>query len=156
MSSRRPLNVSLFPFLSVLLCAIGVVIVIMSGQTLVALSSSHDQVVRIVGDAQGRTPVYVECRADEVELHPFFGVVATEALAQEGSPFLALLETLHRHARERYLVLLVRPDGIETFEQCLDLAQLRDLSVGKDALLQGGRLIFEDGALAKRLPGRRR
>lgn len=145
---RRATGVTLFPFLNVLVCAMGVVIVIMAGQTLISLESGHDQVVRIVGDAKGRTPSYVECRSHEVQLHPDGPVVSAEALALGDSLFHDLLSELDRYSREKYLVLLVRPDGIDTFEKCLSAAEARGLSLGKDALLPGGRLIFrEDGPM---------
>ena len=60
---------SLFPFLSVLACAIGVLIVIIGGQNLIALGSS-DQIIEVTGTLKGKTPVYVECDRDGIVIHP--------------------------------------------------------------------------------------
>ncbi|HUU43715.1 MAG TPA: hypothetical protein VMX57_08040 [Planctomycetota bacterium] len=134
-------SISLFPFLSVLACSIGALIIIISTQNLIAIGSS-DQVIDISGAATDKQPVYVECDAEGVLIHPEGTRVPKTDLEKPDSPLGKLLGELAADKDRRYLVLLVRPSGIESFQKCLKLAQDLKIDVGKDALLSGGQVIF--------------
>ena len=134
-------SVSLFPFLSVLACSIGALIIIISTQNLIAIGSS-DQVIETTGGHTDKEPVYVECEAEGVLIHPAGTRVLKADLDKDDSPVGKLLDELAADRDRRYLVLLVRPSGIESFQKCLKLAQDLKIDVGKDALLSGGQVIF--------------
>jgi len=68
------------------------------------------------------------------------------------NPFARLLTELKASDGKRYLVLLIRPNGIDAFENCEAIAGARKLAIGKDALLGGGRLVFADARQARVVP----
>ncbi|MFN4261146.1 MAG: hypothetical protein ACK4RK_17800 [Gemmataceae bacterium] len=145
--AKKTLSISLFPFLSVLVCAMGVMIIIITGQNLLALGQTADQLMEIAGSEQEKQPVYVECDSDGILIHPERTAVPLTALKGDGpTAFHRLLDTLKASAGKRYLVLLIRPDGIDAFERCFAMAEDHDIQVGKDVLYSGGRLILtQDG-----------
>ncbi len=135
-------TISLFPFLSVLTCAIGVLIVIISGQNLLAFGDS-DQLIEIGSQAeQEEQPIYVECDGDGIIIHPEQTRVPIASLYESSKGMKQLLGQLQAGPGKKYLVLLVRPSGIDSYERCLRIAKQKDIKVGKDALLSGGDVIF--------------
>ena len=140
---REGAGISLLPILSIQKCTMGVLVVIICAQNVVSLGKTADQYLEVVGGAQDRAAVYVECQDKEVLLHPDKKAVTLEALKGPGpSAFHQLLDELQAQADKKYLVLLIRPDGLPTYEQCIRMAVGRRLSVGKDALLSGGNVIL--------------
>ena len=94
-------------------------------------------------DLDAKEPVFVECHAGGVNIFPRSGepvTVVREALEDAGSPLGLLLGSLEADRGRRYLVLLVRPSGIESFNVCRNLAYRRGLEVGKDAVFEKGEL----------------
>jgi hypothetical protein len=111
------------------------------------------QYLEIAGPAQGRTVVYVECQEQGILIHPEKTQVALKEL--QGGANTAFHQLLNELAKAKlanakdtkYLVLLVRPEGITTYERCFQMA-FRDrlLDVGKDAIPSGGDLVLtKDG-----------
>ena len=136
---------SLFPFLSVLTCAIGVLIVIISGQNLIAIGTA-DQIIELSDETRGRQPRFVECTREGIVIHPEGRrVPLAEVNLDDDSVFGKLVEDLKTNRRERYLVLLIRTDGIESFDRCRYLAMKSKIDMGKDAIPGWGRLIFTAG-----------
>lgn len=116
-AERMP-TVSLFPFFSVLLCAMGVMLVVVCGQVLASLGGSLEQVIDIPGSVE-LDSVWVECRKEEVVIYELPGAqrVPSEELERLHSRFQQLLDRLEaRPGQQGHLVLLVRPDGIGTFD----------------------------------------
>ena|SRR5581483_456694 len=145
---RSDATFSLFPFLSVLVCAMGVMIVIITGQNLVAMGGTQDQYMEIAGSVEGKEAVYVECQENGVLIHPDRIEVSLETLKGPGpSSFHQLLDRLEQQPKERYLVLLVRPEGIKSYERCFFMARFeRKLEMGKDAIPSGGNIVLtKDG-----------
>jgi len=145
---RARATFSLFPFLSVLGCAIGVLIVIISAQNIVALGSA-DMVLDVGGTEREREPVYVECTREGLLIHPQRIIVPIAELRRDvDSAFAALLDSIQLSEDRQYLLLLVRPDGIASYDRAMEMAThvWRNIRVGKDALLPGrGRVIFSGG-----------
>ena len=157
-------SISLVPILSIQKCAMGVMVVIICAQTTVTIAKTAadagDQYLEISGSVQDRQAVFVECQATEILIHPARTAVSLDALKGPGpSPFTKLLDELKANRDKEYLVLLIRPDGIATYERCLRLAwpdnRQPKLEVGKDALLAGGKVVLtKDGkpVLSKGVP----
>lgn len=138
-------SISLLPILSIQKCTMGVMVVIICAQTMVSIGKTADQYLEIVAGAEhDRQAVYVECQAKGVLIHPEKKQASLEALKGLGpSAFHELLDDLGAAKDKRYLVLLVRPDGIDAYDQCFKMAKLdRKLDVGKDALLPGGNIVL--------------
>jgi hypothetical protein len=150
--SRRRRNegasISLVPILSIQKCAMGVMVVIICAQTTVTIArtaaEAGDQYLEVSGTVQDREAVFVECQAKEILIHPAQTAVSLETLKGPGpSPFTQLLDELQTNRDKQYLVLLIRPDGIATYDRCLRMALVeRKLEVGKDALLEGGKVVL--------------
>jgi hypothetical protein len=139
----------------------GVMVVIICAQTTVAISKTAaeagDQYLEVSGTVQDREAIFVECQAKEILIHPARTAVSLETLKGLGpSPFHQLLDDLQNNRDKKYLVLLIRPDGIPVYERCLRMAYGdRKLEVGKDALLAGGKIVLtKDGKpmLTKAVP----
>jgi hypothetical protein len=150
MSRRRKArsSPSLFPFLSVLLCAMGVIIVVISGQNLIAVGGGLDQVLEIgAGTFEGKEPLYIECREDAIIIYPDGIEVPLDEVKAENpnSEWMQLLSSLESRKEEQYLVFLIRPEGTEAYEYCEYQANyVRGIDAGKDALLSGGDLILTE------------
>ena len=144
-SRANQLSVSLFPFLSVLLCAMGVLIVVISTQNVLGIGTA-DFVVDLVGSETEREAVYVDCVADGIVILPAQTAVPLHMLRRDAnSPFAALLDRLELSGGKEYLVLLVRPEGVESYRRAVSLATQvwHDIHIGKDALLPGtGKVIL--------------
>jgi hypothetical protein len=149
--ARRPregANISWVPILSIQKCTMGVLVVIICAQSLISIgrtANDKNQYLEIAGGAGDKEPVYVECHAKGVLLHPERTDVSLDALRGAGpSPFHQLLDRLG--GGKQYLVLLIRPEGVPAFQRCYDMARMRGLPVGKDAILSGGDIILtKDG-----------
>lgn len=143
---RSRVSPSLFPFLSVLLCAMGVLIVVISGQNLLAVGGGVDQALEIgSGTFEGKEAIYIECRAEGILIYPDKTAVSLEAIRNEepGSEWMRLLAQLEQHREEQYLVFLIRPEGTEVYDYCeYQSKYVRSIDAGKDALLSGGDLIL--------------
>jgi hypothetical protein len=141
---KEDASISLVPMLSIQKCTIGVLVVIICAQTLVSLGKTADQYLEIAGAAKDKQAVYVECAKDGVIIHPEGTKVAKDKLQDKGpSAYHDLLDRLGASGGKKYLVLLVRPEGVESYERCFKLAYFdRKLDVGKEALLSGGQLVL--------------
>jgi len=141
----RRASVSLFPFLSVLFCVIGVLIFVTTGMSMVMLESPMDETPLLAGSMGDKLATFVECDAEGLVLHAAGKRVnAQELNASEATPFTALLDELERESARRYLVFLVRPDGIASFDAAFPLAEARAIDVGQEALLGDETLHFQD------------
>ena len=62
-----------------------------------------------------------------------------------------LFDDIKASGGKKYIVLLVRPQGIDSFERCMAMAEKekmpdgKKMPLGKDALLAGGKVIFTLG-----------
>lgn len=117
-SPRRPVELELFPFLSVLACTVGSLILLIIVVSSQAVSDSSS--VRIVArDADGsnaaKTPRYIETRAAGVIIYPSGELVPTPALQNSDTAFARLLNEIDP-ARE-YIIVAIRPSGVEVFRE---------------------------------------
>jgi hypothetical protein len=177
MARRRKkdaISISLVPILSIQKCAMGLMVVIICAQTTVSIATTTEKYLEaaepkvsprrqpfvivktpdihweMTGSADGREAVFVECRANEILIHPEQKKVPLDSLKPSAqSAFHQLLEELDATRGKKRLVLLIRPDGIGTYQRCFDLARSRTyryVDVGKDVLPAGGALVLtKDG-----------
>lgn len=131
-------TVSLFPFLSILVCLMGVLAFIMVAIVLIS-TANPDIEIKMAGQTE-KTPVFVECREDQMVLHPD---QETETLVQAsapGSAFQRLIDFVAADAANRYVIVFVFPKGIECFQQARDVIEDRNLDIGYEPVLDGWRL----------------
>jgi hypothetical protein len=131
---------SLFPFLSVLVAVMGTLILIIAGMTQIGLASPKQRVEVDAFDPGKKNPVYVECRAEGVLIHPDDPTrgapvfVGRSAMARPESAFSALLTRL-QYDEARYLQLLVRSDGVGTFADARAAVTDTGIDLGYEPLL---------------------
>ncbi|MDY7014653.1 MAG: hypothetical protein SVX43_13825, partial [Cyanobacteriota bacterium] len=132
--SRSSIKIELFPFLSVLACTIGTLILMIIVMTSQMLGEQQKE-VRIVarteaGTNQERIPVYIECRSDGVVLYPSETFVPAQNLNSPRSPFGQLLERISQNRDREYIIAAVRPDGFEVFETTRSIIEQRGIDLG--------------------------
>jgi hypothetical protein len=133
---------SLFPFLSVLVGVIGILVLIVSGMSLVGLQRT-DQVIELEHDPQtSKEAVFVECRQDGLLLHPERTFVPLSGMVSADSNWSRLLQSLETRRDRQYLVLLIRPDGIECFRKSFGMARNANIDVGYDPVYATGEVRF--------------
>ncbi len=143
--SRQNTDVELFPFLSILACTIGTLILLIIVLTSQALDK---QEVRIVARNEGekginesKNPRYIECRKDGVILHPSKIFVSQEELQSTNSPLQELIKMIKINRNTEYLIIAVRPNGIDVFNQVRTMVQGAEIDIGYEPLDAGWQLV---------------
>jgi hypothetical protein len=138
---------SLFPFLSVLVAVMGTLILIIAGMTQIGLASPKQRVEVDAFDPGKKNPVYVECQEDGVLIHPDDPTrgapifVERGGLEAPGSAWYSLLTRLE-YDPNRYLQLLVRHDGVATFNAARASVSEAGIDVGYEPITGSGEVIF--------------
>lgn len=128
----RGASLDLFPFLSVLVCAMGAMAFIVVVQSFLGLTRPR-VLIRASAVAHGKTPTLVECRAAGLTLLLEAGRVAVERerIAADDGDFVRLAEALRAGERAGgYVVLVVYPDGIASFEAARAVLKARAIEIG--------------------------
>ena len=124
-------DIELFPFLSVLFCTIGTLILIVI--LLVVQASASNKKVKIVARNDSsvnasKTPRYIECRSEGVVIYPSQKFIPTENLRDLYSPFDEYLSEIEEAGE--YLIVAIRPDGVEIFQTVREIAENRGIDLG--------------------------
>ena len=145
---------SLFPFLSVLAAVMGTLTLIIAGMSQIALAAPRPRVDVERFDPGKKRAVYVECRSDGLLLHPdpdeadeSPAFVATCDVRSDDGEWGALRRRL-THDAGRYLVLLVRADGVAAFHAAREAIGDAPIDVAHEPLFGTGDVRF------RRRPGR--
>ena len=146
-SNSSSISVELFPFLSVLACTIGSLILLIIVVT--AQSMGNQRVVTILARAEGeavnaKSPHYIECLEGGVIIHPGEEFIGIDALTQPNSSLDVFLAKIAEKSEQEYLIMAVRPKGIETFYQVRDLAKDRKIDFGYEPIDEGWKLRFSN------------
>ena len=134
-------SVSLFPFLSILVCLMGVLAFIMVAIVLIS-TANPDIAINMDGQTE-KTPVFVECREDHMVLP---ADQLTESLDQASAPdsaFQRLIDYVAADAANRYVIVFVYPQGITCFQQARSIIENRKLDIGYEPVLEGWQLRLE-------------
>ncbi|MFN7908596.1 MAG: hypothetical protein ACK507_01465 [bacterium] len=135
MRSRQSIQIDLFPFLSILACTIGSLILLIIVLTSEIIGSQKQVTIVAKSDNglnRSKQPLYIECQADGVILHPKQVFVAASVLESEFSPLGILLKKID--PSQEYLIVVVRPDGIDTFKRVRSLVEGRGIDIGYEPL----------------------
>lgn len=146
---KRQTEVELFPFLSVLACTIGTLILLIIVLTTQALEPQEAVVVAKVdensrGANQNKTPLYIEAREDGFILHPTKEFAPRADLYDEQSPLRTTIANLRANKDEQYLILILRPDGLEMFDKVRELVEQDGIDIGYEPLEYGLELKIEN------------
>ncbi|BAY50981.1 hypothetical protein NIES2134_114370 [Thermostichus vulcanus NIES-2134] len=129
----HPLQLDLFPFLSILACTIGTLIllvVVISASGLGRERSNVQILARENAQNGERTPHYLECRREGVIIHPQKVLVPKADLDQPTSALGILLANLRRQGDREYIIIAVRPDGFDCFEEVRYQAEQAGVALG--------------------------
>lgn len=152
-SRKQHAEIELFPFLSILACTIGtliLLIIVLTTQTL-----NKQQEVTIVAKVEGengakkgenavnktKTPRYIECHDDGVLIYPSETFVPRANLQDANSPLLQLISKMKANKDKEYLIVALRPDGIDMFNQIRDLVKNQGIDIGYEPVDFGWKLI---------------
>ena len=133
-SNDNDYEFSLFPFMGVLAGVIGVLVLVISGLAIIGMSRSN-VVVELLGNPKDRAPVCVECAKDVVIIHSEDGRTVIREFAKTSGDLRPLLDELSDYANTEFLVLLIRPDAIDTFTCVEQMVKEYGIEYGYDALL---------------------
>jgi biopolymer transport protein ExbD len=147
--SRRAIEIELFPFLSVLACTIGTLILLIivlatnlfTGErevTIVAKNEAGEQ-----GNNQKKTPRYIECRQDGIVIHPSQEFVAKKDLKKPNTALTKLINDVKNNRDREYLIAAIRPDGIEVFQQVRNLIEQERIDLGYEPIEKDWKLKIE-------------
>lgn len=141
--SNQKATVELFPFLSVLACTIGslmLLIVLISSQAF-----SEEKEVTIIPRAEeqkteSKEPFYIELKEKGLILHPSREYVPIERAFNEGSAFMKLIREVENQKDKKYLILAVRPSGYEIFDRVRAEIEQRKIDLGYEPVNQNWKL----------------
>jgi hypothetical protein len=131
-ASRRA-QTELFPFLSVLACIIGTLILLVITVSSTVLGTRRSVTLSAreqVGENKALVPHYIEVRADGVVLHPTLEFVRTRDLKKPDRALRRLLRQVAANASSEYIIVAVRPDGFGLFDTVRSEVEGRRIRIG--------------------------
>ncbi|MEC4805680.1 MAG: hypothetical protein SAJ12_18550 [Jaaginema sp. PMC 1079.18] len=144
--TRKPIETELFPFLSVLACTIGtliLLIIVITSQTY----GSDREVKIVVKSEQGtnltKVPRYLEARVDGVIIHPQGTLIPRNELANSNSALTAIIAQVKQNRDREYFIVAVRPDAFAVFEDLRNIIEAEGISLGYEPLDKGWKLNVE-------------
>ncbi|WP_107667420.1 hypothetical protein [Cyanothece sp. BG0011] len=146
--SKNSIEVELFPFLSILACTIGTLILLIIVLTTQLLENEREITIiakqETTGENQGKIPKYVECREDGVLLHPSQVFVPKSEIDNRRSPLNQLIQEVQKNKDQQYLIVVLRPQGIDVFQQVRDMVEKRGIDIGYEPIDQDWTLKIEE------------
>jgi biopolymer transport protein ExbD len=145
--SRKAIELELFPFLSVLVCTIGTLILLIIVVTAQILGNQRQ--VTIVaksenGQNKSKNPRYIECQKDGIIIHPSQKFVSRQEIGISNSVLEKLLVEMSERREREYLIIAVRPDGIDVFKEVRRLVEQKNIDIGFEPIDEGWRLKLKD------------
>jgi hypothetical protein len=137
------LSAELFPFLSVLACVIGTLILLVILVTSGLLGSRRSiTLIAERGDGQNATlrPRYVEVTGEGVVLHPGGESVPTSRLGRRDTPLAKLLRDVAANRNREYVIVALRPSGYPHFGRVRDQVEGRGIKIGYEPINEGWKL----------------
>ncbi|MEL6929417.1 MAG: hypothetical protein AAFO95_12375 [Cyanobacteria bacterium J06600_6] len=139
---KQQTEVELFPFLSVLACTIGTLILLIIVLTTQALEPQEAVIVAKTdedskGSNQNKTPIYIEAREKGFILHPSKEFAPRADLYDEESSLRQTIDEIETNKDQQYLILILRPDGLEMFDKARNLIREKGIDIGYEPLEYG-------------------
>ncbi|MEM9273543.1 MAG: hypothetical protein AAGA80_11355 [Cyanobacteria bacterium P01_F01_bin.143] len=136
--SRQNTEVELFPFLSILACTIGTLILLIIVLTTQALNKQEVTIVARTEEENGvnktKNPRYIECKADGVIIYPGEEFVSLEQLDKPNSAMTKLLAQVEQNRDREYLIVAVRANGIDTFNLVRNRIEGAKIDIGYEPI----------------------
>ncbi len=147
-TQKKHTEVELFPFLSILACTIGTLILLIIVLTTQALNKQEVTIVAKTEESgvnKSKTPRYIECRDDGVVLHPSEEFVSRFDMNKANSPLQKLIAEVKANKNKQYLIVALRPDGIDVFNEVRNLVAGEGIDIGYEPVDFGWQLTVEPG-----------
>ena len=143
--ARHHTEVELFPFLSILACTIGTLILLIIVLTTQALEQQEVTIIAKTekGENQRKIPRYIECRQDGVVLYPSEEFVPEEELDNPNSALQKLIDRVKANKDREYLIVALRPNGIDVFERIRNLVEGEGIDIGYEPVDSTWKLIIQ-------------
>lgn len=136
--SRQKTEVELFPFLSILACTIGTLILLIIVLTTQAFNKQEVTIVATTEGENGvnksKSPRYIECKADGVVLYPGEEFVPQSQLNNPNSAMTKLIAQVQENRDREYLIVAVRSNGIDTFNLVRNLVEGAEIDIGYEPI----------------------
>jgi hypothetical protein len=145
--TRRSIQIELFPFLSVLACTIGTLILLIIVVSTQILGNEREVTIIARGETgtnESKTPRYIECQQDGVIIYPHQTFVPLAEIDRPDSALSRLLDEVEKNRDRQYLIVTMRPQGIEVFKRVREAIERRGIDIGYEPLDEGWRLKIED------------
>jgi biopolymer transport protein ExbD len=132
--AKQHIEVELFPFLSILACTIGTLILLVIVLTTQALS--EQEVIIVAKEAENgsnvtKTPLYIECRSNGLILYPGEEFVASSQINEPNSALSNFIAEVKANRDRKYIILTLRPNAIDTFNQARRIIEIENLELKK-------------------------
>jgi hypothetical protein len=121
----------------VLACIIGTLVLLVIIVTSSVLGEKRS-ITLVAKDASGRSvalkPHIVECRGDGVMLYSTGEFIPKAQIARRDTPLRKLLSEVAERKESEYVIVAVRPDGMELFETVRDQIENRGIQIGYEPI----------------------
>lgn len=130
--AKKHTQVELFPFLSILACTIGTLILLIIVLTTQALNQQEVTIVaREENGANGqKSPRYIESRSDGIVIYPGEIFVPRQNLEDPNSPLQTTIAEMKANRDREYLIVTLRPDAIDVFNKVRSLVEQEEIDIG--------------------------
>lgn len=130
---------TLFPFLDALSGVVGVLALVICSLSLLA-TDMPKLIFDIPADKTEKVPHYVECVEEAVVIHPHKSVVSMEEIKSDGGRWNEFLERIQQKSDEEYVVLLIRMNGLESYDVAMNSIQKTGIDVGREIVQMDGEI----------------
>lgn len=145
-SKSNKVELELFPFLSVLACTIGsliLLIIVISTETL-----NDNPEVTIIARSEGgvnqkKQPRYIECKEDGIVIYPSQEFVSKNEMNKPNSKLANFINEIKQNKDKEYIIVAIRPSGIEVFDTLRDIIMKEEIDIGYEPIEEDWTLKFE-------------
>jgi hypothetical protein len=141
------IELELFPFLSVLACTIGTLVLLIIVITSQTLGSEKEVKIIARGESginQTKIPRYIECKEDGIIIYPQETFVPKANITSANSALSSLIREVQANRNEEYLIVALRPTGIEVFKQVRSIIEDAGIDIGYEPINEGWTLKIEN------------
>ncbi|BAQ64716.1 hypothetical protein [Geminocystis sp. NIES-3709] len=145
-SKSNRIELELFPFLSILACTIGSLILLIIVISTESLNNNPE--VTIIAKSEGggvnqkKQPRYIECKEDGIVIYPSKEFVSKNEL-NKSTKFSNFIKEIKNKKDKEYVIVAVRPTGIDVFQQVRDLIEKEEIDIGYEPIEEGWTLKIE-------------
>ena len=132
--AKQHTQVELFPFLSILACTIGTLILLIIVLTTQALSKQ--EVIIVAKDGENgsnvaKSPRYIECRSTGLILYPGEISVPIPDIREPNSALRSFIDEVKANRDSEYIILTLRPNAIDVFNQVRQIIENENIDLKK-------------------------